>query len=116
MDVFPTTPSVVYTIAGAAALGVLITAWLKKFLPDWRYTPLLCLGITFVLVEIAGGAFVHDVDIWERLYTGFLVALGGASLATFGREGLLNILGVAGVGARSDARLDAQARERVSNP
>ena len=110
-ELFPITPAMVGTVAGSAALCVLVTRWLKEYLPDWRYTSLLSLGITLVLVEIAAAAFLQDAPILERLYNGGLVALAGASLGVFGRETVLNILGVAGVGSRSDAALAAKARD-----
>ena len=110
-SVFPTTASAVYTVAGAAALCVMATAWLKRFLEDWRFTPLLALGITLVLVEIAAAAFITTAPFWERVYIGFLVAVAGASVGTFTRELLLGMLGVAGVGSRSDAALAAKARD-----
>lgn len=97
---FPITPGLVYTVAGAAAVCVLLTQWLKHYLADWRYTNLLALGITLAVVEIAAALFVEGATLAERLYNGFLLALAGASLATFGYEALANLFGKAGIGPR----------------
>ena len=100
LSIFPTEASAVFTIAGAAVLTLLLIQWIKHYLPDWRWTNLLALGLTFVLVEIAAGAFVEGWTLWERLYRGFLIAFAGASLPTFGYELLMNLAGLAGVGPR----------------
>jgi hypothetical protein len=105
LGIFPTTASAVVTIAGAAAVCVAITQWLKLYLSDWRYTNLLALGATFAIVEIAAAAFAAErAGALERAYGGFLVALFGASLATFGWELVSNLLGKAGVGPRADEK------------
>lgn len=86
------------TVAGAAAVCVLITQWLKQYLKDWRFTNLLAFGITFVLVEAA--VVVTGQTTAEGIFQGFITALAGASLATFGYETIINLLGAAGVGPR----------------
>ena len=115
MGIFPTTASAVFTVAGAAVLCVVVVQWLKMVMADARMYNVAGLGITFVLVEIAGVFITGAPTVWERLYVGLLVALIGASLATFGYEILTNIAGMAGIGRRSDAGLDASAKRRVRN-
>lgn len=113
LNSFPITPAMAFTVAGAAAICVLLTQMLKHYLADWRFTQLLAWGITLVVVEIAGAAFVTEASLWERVYNGFLISLAGTSLATFGVEGVLNLLGAAGVGPRSDKALLARARKTI---
>jgi asparagine N-glycosylation enzyme membrane subunit Stt3 len=109
-SIFPTTASAIYTVAGAAVVCAVVVQWLKQHIEDSRLYNAAGLGATFVIVEIAGGAFVAGVaGFWERVYIGFLVALFGASLATFGWEMISNLLGKAGVGPRSDAARDCPA-------
>lgn len=94
----PTTAQAVVSVGGATILCVALTQWLKKYLPDWRFTNLMAFVVTLVLVEI-GGIILGGI-ITERLYNGFLIALFGASLATFGYEAFSNLLGIAGIGSR----------------
>lgn len=98
IDVLTMTPQDLLTVAGAAAICVLITQWLKQYLADWRWTNLLAFGVTLVLVEAAAVVDGH-VDAQE-VFGAFITALAGASLATFGYETILNLLGTAGVGPR----------------
>jgi len=103
LSVFPITAGTVRTVAGSAVLCVLFTQLIKVQLPDWRWTNLLAWGITFTVVQIAGVWFAVELTLAERIYNGFLVSVGGVSLATFGYETLMNLLGLAGVGPRSQA-------------
>lgn len=100
LSMFPITPQMAYTVAGAAAICVLLTQLLKHYLPDWRFTNLLAWGVTLIVVEGAAVAFVADAPVGERAYNAFLVSLAGVSLATFGFETVVNLLGKAGVGPR----------------
>jgi hypothetical protein len=102
-SLFPTDAKTVFTIGGAAVLTLLAIEWIKHLLPDWRLTNLAAFLVSLILVEIAAGAFIQEWTLWERLYKGFLVAFVGASLPTFGRESLLNLAGLAGLGPRADA-------------
>ncbi len=101
LSIFPTEAAAVGTIAGAAILAMLFIEWIKKYLPDWRYTNLLALVLALVLVELAMLQIADELTLWQRLYRGFLLAFAGASLPTFGRELLLNLAGLAGIGPRS---------------
>ena len=97
---FPITPEMAYSVTGAAVICVVLTQLLKQYLPDWRYTNLLSWVVTLIVVEIAAGLFIKDVELGERLFNAFLVALAGTSLATFGYETVVNLIGAAGAGPR----------------
>lgn len=98
IDVFTLTYQDLLTVAGASALCVLLTQWVKSYLPDWRWTNLLALGLTIALV-LAAAAVDGSMNI-EEAFAALLTALIGASLATFGYETILNLLGMAGIGPR----------------
>ena len=80
----------------AALVCVIVTQWLKSLLPDWKFTNLLALAIT-VSVEMIAAALVGEGAWFQAAWAGVV----GASLATFGYELLLNLMGVAGVGDRA---------------
>lgn len=101
LSIFPTTPAAVATVAGAAAVCMLVVQWLKGYIDDSRWYNLAGLVITFAIVEVAGLFLVDGPGLWERLFIGFLVALAGASLATFGYELVTNLAGKAGIGKRA---------------
>jgi len=100
IDVFTMTYQDLLTVAGAAALCIMLTQWVKAYLHDWRWTNLLALGLTIALV-LAAAAVDGSVNI-EEAFAALLTALIGASLATFGYEAILNLLGLAGIGPRKD--------------
>jgi len=79
----------------AAFVCILATQWLKRYLPDWRPTNLLALGIT-VGVELLSAGLAGQGAWFAAGWAGVL----GASLATFGYELLTNLAGWAGVGPR----------------
>ena len=107
----PITAEMLLTVLGSAAFSVLISMWLKHYLADWRYTNLLVLGIAelfaiaarLVLGAVSGGSVLGAL----------LVGLAGATLATYGYEVVNNLLGLAGIGRRSDAAIVAQATDVV---
>jgi multisubunit Na+/H+ antiporter MnhB subunit len=110
---FPINAAAVLTIAGAAILTALLGLWLKHYLPDWRFTNLLVLALAIVLVMLAQCVVTQWRPSGEALYAAFLVALAAASLATFGYETIVNALGLAGIGKRSDKALLLQAEMTV---
>lgn len=110
---FPITSETLLTLFGAVIVAVIAGLWLKRYLPDWRYTPvmvLVCTVLVLLLVLFATTAWRPDS---ERLVSVMLMALFGASLETFGYEAIVNALGLAGIGRRSDAAQIARARETV---
>ena len=119
VELFPTTETALFTVVGAIVFCVLVTQWIKSYLPDWRYTGLLAFGLAALFVEIAGllmlftpdGAPVVAYAILRQLLIGLLIAFVAASIATYGYEQVVNLLGAAGVGPRSDKALKVAKRE-----
>ena len=105
MELFPITSATLWTLAGAAVWAVLMTTWVKHYLPDWRWTNLLALGLTLVAMVPIGLFLIEAGSAGERIVQSVLMSVIGTSLATWGREGLLNLVGLAGVGPRSDKAL-----------
>jgi len=119
-SLIPTTPEVVYTLLGAVAICTLLTQWLKKYLPDWRWTSLVALGSTIVVVEAAGALILAAMAatalmILRQLFIGLLLGFAGATIETFGYEAITNALGLAGLGSRSNAALLAAAERLVES-
>ena len=100
LEQFPITPQMAYSVTGAAIVCVVLTQLLKKYLPDWRFTNLLSIGVTLVIVELAAAFFVEGAPLAERLFVGFLLSLGGTATATLGYETVVNVVGAAGAGPR----------------
>lgn len=95
MAAFPLEPESMLNVAAAAALAALLTQWLKVYLPEWRYTNLLVLGLA-VGIELSAAWLSGAHTWWGAVWAGFI----GASVATFSYETVMNLLGVAGAGAR----------------
>lgn len=93
---FPITPEAFGTLIGAAFAAGLLTQWLKRYLDDWRYTPIVVLGLS-IAIQLAATMAAGDYDWWRAGALGVL----GASIATFGYEVIANLLGVVGVGQRA---------------
>jgi uncharacterized protein (DUF486 family) len=97
---FPVTPEATLTVVGIAFVTYVVTALLKQYLPDWRFTNLLAWGIAFVVAFVAAvgvaGWNVYKADLFKA----FMTALFGVGLATFGHEFMANMLGYFGVGTR----------------
>lgn len=95
MNSFPLDPSGMLNPLAAAAVAALLAQWLKGYLPEWRYTNVLVLLLA-IGIEVAAAALAGSRNWWLACWSGFL----GASIATFGYETVLNLLGVAGGGPR----------------
>lgn len=97
---FPVEAAQLLTVAGVAVFSGLLGEWLKRYLPDWRWTNLLVLAIALAL---SAGALAVQLyaPVLEPFLNVLLVAFAGASLATFGYETIMNLLGVLGVGKRA---------------
>jgi len=102
----PLDPAGFLDIRVAGFVAIIASQWLKKYLPDWRFTSLLALGVT-VIVQIITVALAGSGAWFQGAWAGVL----GASLATFGYEALMNLAGVAGVGPRSEEAIIAKAQE-----
>ena len=108
---FPITGEALLTVLGSAAFAVVVSMWLKHYLADWRFTNLLVLGIS-ELFAVAARLIVGGPVDGPGILGAVLVGLAGATLATYGYATVTNLLGLAGIGRRSDTALLAQA-ERV---
>lgn len=97
---FPIAPGEVLTVTGIGAVTYVLTALLKVYLPDWRYTNLLAwviaFGVAFTAAWGVAGWDIYRVDVFRA----FMTALWGVGLATFGHEFFSNMLGLFGIGDR----------------
>jgi hypothetical protein len=100
---FAVSAEALLTIGGATVLSVIIAMWVKHYLANWRWTPLVVLGITEAFTMTAQFIVSAGVLAWGGVYAAVLMGLFGASLAVFGYETVVNALGLAGVGPRSVA-------------
>ena len=110
---FPITSEALLTLFGAVIVAIIAGLWLKRYLPDWRYTPLVVLACTELVLLLVLFATTGWRPGSEQLVSVALMALFGASLETFGYETIANSLGLAGVGHRSDMAQLERARETV---
>ena len=110
---FPITSEALLTLFGAVIVAIIAGLWLKRYLPDWRYTPLVVLACTELVLLLVLFATTGWRPGSEQLVSVALMALFGASLETFGYEAIVNALGLAGFGHRSDMAQLERARERV---
>jgi len=109
---FPINAGMLYSAVGSIAFAVIMTQWLKQYLQDWRFTSLLCLFFAVVFEFVAAWISQKGMNA-EIAFAAFLLGVLGASVATFGYEMVVNLLGKAGVGPRSDERLVATAKTEV---
>lgn len=107
---FPITAAAMLTIAGVAIFASLVGTWLKGYLGDWRWTNLLVLAVAIIAAICAQCVVGACWPPGEALFTAILIGFFGASLATYGHETIQNLLGMIGVGRRSDAAQIEQAR------
>lgn len=110
---FPITSEALLTLFGAVIVAIIAGLWLKRYLPDWRFTPLVVLACTELVLLLVLFATTNWRPGSEQLVSVALMALFGASLETFGYETIANSLGLAGVGHRSDMAQLERARETV---
>lgn len=110
---FPITSEALLTLFGAVIVAIIAGLWLKRYLPDWRYTPLVVLACTELVLLLVLFATTGWRPGSEQLVSVALMALFGASLETFGYEAIVNALGLAGFGHRSDMAQLERAREIV---
>lgn len=99
------------TVVGASVIVVILTMFTKHYLPDWRFTPLLVLLQSEVLC--VGASLIVGAPSSTALANAALTGLVAAALAVFGYEAVINALGHAGVGPRSEQALERSAREAL---
>lgn len=110
---FPLDPTALLTVLGMALLSGLVSQWLKAYLPDWRWTNVMVLVVAEVLAVITQLVYTNFHPTAVAMWSACLVAFFGASVATFGYETIINLLGTMGVGRRSDDALMAAAKTKV---
>jgi hypothetical protein len=97
---FPIDVASFLTLGGVTAFTALAMQWLKKYLPDWRFTNLVALVLALITAEgaqwVIKGAGITGGDVFVAALIGF----GGASIATFGYETVSNVTGILGKGKR----------------
>lgn len=109
MDFSQIDKAVLLSFAGSILVAGVAGLWLKHYLADWRFTPVLVLAVTLAVmlaINAAVGADWIDVAIFAVL---------GATVETFGYEALTNIAGRYGVGNRSDDALEQQALKTLAD-
>lgn len=101
-ELFPTQPEGLLNPVIAAVVAQLIALWLASYLKDWRWKDLLCLALTCAVLlaaRIAGGqaeSLTYN-GVFSALWLGFV----GASIAAFGYETVMNLLGMVNRGPRA---------------
>ena len=110
---FPLDPNALLTVLGMALLSGLVSQWLKAYLPDWRWTNVMVLVVAEVLAVITQLVYTNFHPTAVAIWSACLVAFFGASVATFGYETIINLLGTMGVGRRSDTALLSAAKAKV---
>ena len=107
----PITIEALATFAGGLFLALVAGLWLKGFLKDWRYTPILVLGVTVVLVEAANWLAYGAAFTAREAGLAAFWGLFAATLETWGYEAVVNVLGRMGVGKRSDEGIEDAATD-----
>ncbi|MCK9597637.1 MAG: hypothetical protein M0R06_01275 [Sphaerochaeta sp.] len=101
MEQFPINAAMLYSMVGAILFAGLLTQWLKKYLEEWKFTSLLCLGLA-VGFEFAAAWISQGKMNAEIAFAAILLGILGASVATFGYEVIMNMLGLIGKGPRAE--------------
>lgn len=102
------------TLIGLSIWAFFVGQWAKHALPDWRWTNWVVLGVVCV-TSVLG---VLILNAWgptaEQVMWSMLLAVMATSFETWGYEAIVNGLGkVLGIGSRSDAALEHEARVTV---
>jgi hypothetical protein len=98
---FPITVSAFLTIAGTALFAGIALEWLKRYNGEWRFNQLIALVLAVVAALVAQCIAAQWKPGGAALFEAVLMGFFGASVATFGYEGLVNVLGLMGFGKRA---------------
>lgn len=109
--IYPTTTALFLKVAGVALFAGAVTTWLRKFLPDWRLTPVLVLVLAMAASVTAAVIQFRAALTWSRVFSACAAGFWGATLATFGYEGIANILSFINLRPRTEDRAIDAARE-----
>lgn len=113
MEEFPLDVYGFASVAGVAVFVGVVLQWVKKLLPDWRYTNLVGLALGEAAAVAAGVIIFGGKPGPDVIFSSLMIGFFGATVATFGYEGLLNILGALQFGPRSDRALNERAVSQV---
>lgn len=94
------TPQGFLNPVAAAIMATLLNLWIEDHLKDWRWKQITLLALSIGLQFLAGaatGAAWQPEAAFQAAWHGFL----GASVAVYGQETILNILGLANRGPRT---------------
>lgn len=100
---FPIVAEALTTVAGVTTLAVVLAMIVKHYLENKRWIPAIVIGITEVFSVGVRFVIAHGRPTPEEVLGGILTGLFGAALAVFGYEMVANLLGIAGIGSKSDA-------------
>ena len=107
MSVYPTTTEAFLEVAAVAVFAGAVTQWLKRYLPDWKLTPVVALVVAECTAIVAGSIRAGGLMLWSEGFESIMTGFWGATLATFGYEAIANILAWIGVAQRmADKALD----------
>ena len=102
-------PETLQSLGFSIAFAALIGLWAKAFIKEWRFRPFVVLILTLA-VRLAG-LYAGARPTPEQIYNVALVTFGAVCLETFGYEAIINALGKAGVGSRSESAQVEQAMD-----
>lgn len=102
------------TVGGAIVVAVLVGLWARNALKDWRWTPWVVLAVAMGIMVAVDIVVEAGNPTWSDVVKALLLAGLGVSLETFGYETILNALGAAGLGKRSEGALLDRARAMVA--
>ena len=106
-------PETLQSLALSVLLAVLVGLWAKAFIREWRFRPFVVLIVTEAL-RLAGLFVAHDLaPPADLIYNVALVTFAAVCLETFGYEAIINALGKAGVGSRSESAQTQQAMDML---
>lgn len=102
------------TLPGVIVLAALVGLWARNALAEWRWTPWVVLAACEAIVILLR----YIVSAWtptsQEVALAALLCFIGVSIETYGYEGILNALGVAGIGRRSEATQLDNARTLIA--
>jgi hypothetical protein len=108
-------PETLQSLALSVLLAVLVGLWAKAFIKEWRFRPFVVLVVTLIL-RLAGLFVAQDLrPPAQQIYNVALVTFAAICLETFGYEAIINALGKAGVGSRSESAQTRQAMDLLQN-
>lgn len=103
---FPTKVEAYATpFAVALVVALVIQLLIKPHLKEWRWTPLVALGLGEILALAAAVIIAGGKPNAANIFSGTMVGFFGWALAVAGYEGITNVLGLLGKGPRSNAAL-----------